>query len=81
MQLCEYENQTLEAFVVSSRFYAKFDCQVARQNFSLLATAHDCETDLFLLFLASANLAILWNEELWGKEGTKCNWGRITNAK
>ena len=25
---------------------AKFDCPVARQNFSLLATAHDCETGL-----------------------------------
>ena len=25
---------------------AKFDCPVARQDFSLLATAHDCRTDL-----------------------------------
>ena len=31
--LCEYENQTLEAFVAASRLYAKFDCPVARQNF------------------------------------------------
>ena len=43
-QLCEYENQTLEAFVAASRLSAKFDCPVARQKFSLLATAHDCET-------------------------------------
>ena len=46
VQLCEYENQTLEAFVAASCLYAKFDCPVARQNLSLLATAHDCETGL-----------------------------------
>ena len=46
VQLCEYENQTLEAFVAASRLYAKFDCPVARQNCPLLATAHDCETGL-----------------------------------
>ena len=40
MQLCEYGNQTLEAFVVASRLYAKFDCPVARQKFSLLVTAN-----------------------------------------
>ena len=45
VQLCEKENQTLEAFVVASRFYAKFDCPVACQNCPLLATVHDCETD------------------------------------
>ena len=28
-KLCENENQTLEAFVVASRLYAKFDCAVA----------------------------------------------------
>ena len=27
--------------------FAKFDCPVVRQNFPLLATAHDRETDLF----------------------------------
>ena len=41
VQLCEYENQTLEAFVEGSRLYAKFDCPEARQNCSLLTTAHD----------------------------------------
>ena len=46
LQLCEYENQTLEAFVAASRLYAKFDCPVARQNFSFLASAHDRETFL-----------------------------------
>ena len=46
VQLCEYENQTLEAFVAASCLIAKFDCPVARQKFSLLATAHDCETGL-----------------------------------
>ena len=33
--------KTLEAFVAASRLYAKLDCPVSRQNFSLLATAHD----------------------------------------
>ena len=36
VQLCEYENQTSEAFVAASRLSAKFDCPVARLNFSLL---------------------------------------------
>ena len=36
VQLCEYENQTLEAFVAASRLSAKFDCPVARHNFSAL---------------------------------------------
>ena len=39
VQLCEYENQTLEAFVAARRLYVKFDCPVARQNVLLLATA------------------------------------------
>ena len=46
VQLCEYENQTLEAFVAASYSYVKYDCPVAQQNSSLLATAHDCETGL-----------------------------------
>ena len=37
---CALANEAL--FILS----AKFDCPVARQNFSLLATAHDCETGL-----------------------------------
>ena len=28
---------------------AKFNCPVARQNCSLLATAHDCETGLYAI--------------------------------
>ena len=44
VQLCEYENQTLEAFVADSRLSAKFDCPVAHQSFSLLSTAQDRET-------------------------------------
>ena len=44
VQSCENENQTLEAFVVVGHLSANFDCPVACQNFSLLATAHDCET-------------------------------------
>ena len=31
----------------SSTLSAKIDCLVARQNISLLATAHDCKTGLF----------------------------------
>ena len=46
VQLCEYEYQTLEAFVVASRSYVKYDCTVSCQKFSLLATAHDCKTGL-----------------------------------
>ena len=42
VQLCEYENQTLGA---------PFVCLVARQKFSLLATAHDCETDFNVFWL------------------------------
>ena len=31
VQLCEYQNQTMEAFVAVSRSYAtRFDCPVAR---------------------------------------------------
>ena len=33
VQLCEYGNQTLEAFVAASRLSAKFDGPVARQIF------------------------------------------------
>ena len=48
VQLCEYENQNMQAFVTASRLYAKFDCPVACQNFSLLDIAkHDCETGLY----------------------------------
>ena len=47
VQLCEYENQTLEAFVAASRLYAKFDCPMTHPDCSLLATAHDGETALF----------------------------------
>ena len=45
-QLCEHENQTLKAFITASCLSNKFHCPVARENFSLLATAHDCETGL-----------------------------------
>ena len=47
VQLCEYKNHTLEASVVGSHLSAKFDCPVAHQNVSLLATVHDCETGLY----------------------------------
>ena len=33
-------NQILEAFVVASHFYTKFNCQFVHQNCSLLMTAH-----------------------------------------
>ena len=35
VQLCEYQNQTLGAFVAASRLSARFDWPVAHQNFSL----------------------------------------------
>ena len=34
--------------------FAKFDCPVARQKFSLLATAHDCETGCSTLQFSNA---------------------------
>ena len=37
------------SFWCVSRLFAKFDCPVARQNFPLLATAHDCETGFLRL--------------------------------
>ena len=52
-QLCEYENQTVEAFAAAYLLYAQFDSvfnfdSVTRQIFfSILATAHDCESGLF----------------------------------
>ena len=51
--MCEYEKQTLEAFVAASRLSAKFDCPVDRQNVLLLASAHACETVCFLSVLTS----------------------------
>ena len=52
VQLCEYENQTLVAFVATSRLSA--NCPVARQDFSLLATAHDCETGSLTYYFSKA---------------------------
>ena len=45
VQLCEYTHThtNFGSFAATSRLYAKFDCPVARQKVSLLATAHDCE--------------------------------------
>ena len=37
VQLCEYENQTLDDIVAVSSLYGKFDSPKAHQNFSLLA--------------------------------------------
>ena len=36
--------KTLKAIVAASRSYIKYECAVVQQNFSLIATAHDCET-------------------------------------
>ena len=41
----------------SSILSAKFDCPVAQQDFSLLATVHDCETVLSREFLVQQTLA------------------------
>ena len=56
MQLWEYKTQNLEVFVAVSHFYTKFDCPVARQTFSLVATAHDCE----LAYLSEPYLGVLF---------------------
>ena len=47
VQLCEYENQTLEVFVAVNPLYATFDRPVPHQNISFLATVHDCESGLY----------------------------------
>ena len=47
--LCEDEDHTSEVFVVARHLYAKFDWPVAHQNFSALATGHDCETSAYSL--------------------------------
>ena len=39
------KTKLLETFIAASRLPAKNDCAVARQNFSLLANVHDCETN------------------------------------
>ena len=51
LQLCEYENQTLEVFVAASCLYVKYDYAVACQNVSLFATAHDYKTGLLTTYL------------------------------
>ena len=50
-----WENQ---AFVAGSSLHAKFNCPVVCQNFSLLATVHDCETGLLRMY------SILWKSTL-----------------
>ena len=40
-----FHTAALSRMDLSSILSAKFDCPVARQNISLLATTHDCETD------------------------------------
>ena len=42
VQWCEYKNQTLEVFL-----WPTFDCPVAHQKFSLLATAHYCKIGFY----------------------------------
>ena len=61
VQVCEYENWTLEVFVVVSRLYDKFDCPVAHQNISFLTTARVCETDLLDSKLSSQNFILYSN--------------------
>ena len=46
VQLCEYENQTLEVFGAVSYLCAEFDCPVGHQNISFSPTVHDCEVYL-----------------------------------
>ena len=46
---CRTHTTALWPVEQSSFLSAKFDRPVTRQNCSLLATAHDCETDLFAM--------------------------------
>ena len=59
VQVCEYENQTLEVFVAVSRLSAEFDCPVAHQNISFIATAHCCETGLQCFAKVTFSLKLL----------------------
>ena len=43
--------KTLEAFVATIHLSVEFGSPVARQNFSLLATAHDCEIALIIVII------------------------------
>ena len=44
-------------------FVRQVDCAVARQNFSLIATAHDCETGL-----SKCTIALHIAVNIWGKK-------------
>ena len=62
------------SFRCANRLYAKLDCPVARQKFSLLATAHDCETGLLAISalpLPSVSKRVLMHF-LW-----TCKWTKI----
>ena len=48
---------TEQSFILS----VKFDYPVTRQNFLVLATVHDCETDLLLTRLPPLNPAVRQN--------------------
>ena len=50
--------------VAARRLHIKFDCPVAHQNFSLLATAHDCETGVLEISFLGL-LTFLHNPFLW----------------
>ena len=56
----------------SSILFAKFDCPVAHKNFSLLATAHDCETGLYgIYFLYLWSRTLKWIKEVISKKQNK----------
>ena len=61
---------TLEAFVVASHLYTKSDCPVARYNCSRLATAHDCDTGLYIR--RSVSLGRNWGEFQTEAESITC---------
>ena len=58
-KVCGFHTHTVALCSVgqSSILSAKFDCPEARQDFSLLATVHDCETVLSREFLVQQTLA------------------------
>ena len=88
MKLCEYESQTLEAFLAArSRFYAKFDCPLAARIvffcFYLLRMT-DCQTGLYNFQSSGAtHFRYTANDEAShvGLVGLERYWSQISHKK
>ena len=63
----------------SSILSAKFDCPGACQNISLLATAHDCETDLYG-GIATSSRGSFSRGGPWGRGWWNCTFPQILSS-